>query len=82
MLFYVPLIVEELYMGFMDIFKYKQYKTELEKSNKEIEEIKSMFTPEMQEANSLRHVINSMKEEKRIAWRNNRPHEQRRRYTR
>ena len=51
-------------MGFIDIFKYKQYKTELEKSNKEIEEMKSMFTPEMQEANSLRLVINSMKEEK------------------
>ena len=51
-------------MGFADMFKGKQYKAELEKSNKEIEEMKSMFTPEMQEADSLRQVINSMKEQK------------------
>lgn len=51
-------------MGIADMFKGKQYKAELEKSNKEIEEMKSMFTPEMQEADSLRQMINSMKEEK------------------
>lgn len=51
-------------MGIADMFKGKQYKAELEKFNKEIEEMKSMFTPEMQEADSLRQTINSMKEEK------------------
>lgn len=53
-------------MGFADMFKGKQYKAKLEKSNKEIEEMKSMFTPEMQEADSLRQMINSMKEEKEV----------------
>ncbi len=51
-------------MGFTDMFKGKQYKAELEKSNKEIEKMKSMFTPEMQEATSLLQMINSLKEEK------------------
>ena len=44
-------------MGFLDTFKGKQYKTELEKLQQEHEALKALMTPEMQEAFNLQNKI-------------------------
>ena len=36
-------------MGFSDMFKGKQYKTELDTLQRQYDELKSMLTPEMQD---------------------------------
>lgn len=43
-------------MGFLDTFKGKQYKQEVEELQKELERIKATFTPEMAEANRLQEL--------------------------
>lgn len=47
-------------MSFLDTFKGKQYKQESEELRKELERIKSTFTPEMQEANKLQELIEEL----------------------
>lgn len=44
-------------MGLFDAFKGNQYKAELEKSQAECERLKSLFTPEMQQADALQRKI-------------------------
>lgn len=51
-------------MGFTDIFKGNQYKNERDKANQEIESLKTLLTPEMQEADALQKMVASLKEEK------------------
>lgn len=43
-------------MSFLDTFKGKQYKTELEACQKECNELKAMLTPEMQDVIKLRQI--------------------------
>lgn len=43
-------------MSFLDTFKGKQYKTELEACQKEYNELKAMLTPEMQDVIKLRQI--------------------------
>lgn len=52
-------------MGFTDIFKGNQYKNERDKANQEIESLKNLLTPEMQEADALQKMVASLKEEKK-----------------
>lgn len=51
-------------MGFLDIFKGKQYKTELEKLQQEHEALKALMTPEMHEALEIKKEIERLQEEK------------------
>lgn len=59
-------------MGFLDTFKGKQYKSELESLRMEHENLKALMTPEMQEAFKLKQEILNLEqrksdEEKKIA---------------
>ena len=47
-------------MGLFDTFKGNQYKAELEKSQAECERLKSLFTPEMQQADALQRKIEEL----------------------
>ena len=44
-------------MGFTDIFKGKQYKSELETLQQKYEDLQSLLTPEMQNAFALQNKI-------------------------
>ena len=48
-------------MGLFDTFKGNQYKAELEKSQAECERLKSLFTPEMQQADALQGKLKNSK---------------------
>ena len=50
-------------MGLFDTFKGNQYKAELEKSQAECERLKSLFTPEMQQADALQRKIEELQNE-------------------
>ena len=50
-------------MGLFDAFKGNQYKAELEKSQAECERLKSLFTPEMQQADTLQRKIEELQGE-------------------
>lgn len=52
-------------MSIFDVFKGIYYKNELEKANNEINELKKLFTPEMQEADTLRKNIENLKAEEK-----------------
>ena len=56
-------------MGFIDIFKGKQYKAELEDLQQKHEDLQTLMTPEMQDAFALRSKIGELKKE--IANQNN-----------
>lgn len=51
-------------MGFLDTFKGKQYKAELESLQQEHETLKAMMTPEMQEMLAIKKEIERLQEEK------------------
>lgn len=51
-------------MGFLDVFKGKQYKAELEGLQQEYEALKTMMTPEMQEMLTIKKEIGRLQEEK------------------
>lgn len=56
-------------MGFMDIFKGKQYKAELEDLQQKHEDLQTLMTPEMQDAFALQNKVREL--EKEIANQNN-----------
>ena len=47
-------------MGFTDIFKGKQYKSELETLQQKYEDLQSLLTPEMQNAFALQNKIRDL----------------------
>ena len=56
-------------MGFIDIFKGKQYKAELEDLQQKHEDLQTLMTPEMQDAFALQSKVREL--EKEIANQNN-----------
>lgn len=56
-------------MGFIDIFKGKQYKAELEDLQQKHEDLQTLMTPEMQDAFALQNKVREL--EKEIANQNN-----------
>ena len=53
-------------MGFLDTFKGKQYKAELENLQQEHEALKALMTPEMQEIVTIKKEIEKLQEEKSL----------------
>lgn len=53
-------------MGFLDTFKGKQYKAELENLQQEHEALKALMTPEMQEIVTIKKEIEKLHEEKSL----------------
>lgn len=51
-------------MGFLDTFKGKQYKSELEALKKEYDNIQSLMTPEMREANNIQKEIERLQSQR------------------
>lgn len=51
-------------MGFSDMFKGKQYKTELDTLQRQYDELKSMLTPEMQDILKQKEVLQLLENEK------------------
>lgn len=47
-------------MGLFDIFKVKQFKAEIDRLNKELEDLKATFTPEMREAVHIKELIDTL----------------------
>ena len=54
-----------LQMSFLEIFKGKKYKAELEKLQQEHEALKALMTPEMQDAMAIKKEISRLQEEQR-----------------
>ncbi len=52
-------------MGFLDAFKGTQYKNELETLQKEYDMLKSVMTPELQDALAIKQEINALQDQKR-----------------
>ena len=50
-------------MGFLDTFKGKQYKAEAETLSRQIDNMQSMMTPEMQDAANLKNTIDALNQE-------------------
>lgn len=50
-------------MGFLDTFRGKQYKNELEELNQEYENLKKLMTPEMQDALALKNEISRLQKQ-------------------
>lgn len=50
-------------MAFLDIFKTKQYKEQIERLSKELDETKALMTPEMMDAKTAMEKINNLKNE-------------------
>ena len=53
-------------MGFLDTFKGKQYKTELETLKQEHENLKSLMTPELSDALALKQEILKLQNEQKL----------------
>lgn len=51
-------------MGFLDTFKGKQYKSELEALKKEYDNIQSLMTPEMREASNIQKEIERLQSQR------------------
>lgn len=47
-------------MGLFDIFKVKHFKAEIDRLNKELEDLKATFTPEMREAVHIKELIDAL----------------------
>lgn len=50
-------------MGFLDTFKGKQYKQESDNLKAELDQLRSTFTPDMQQADNLQQLVNKLNSE-------------------